>query len=191
VLEGVLDCWPWAGLVSGCLSGGDLKSGPRARLATLNGRTVRPTFPEFGRYLLGERVMFLGESNGDHLCSGAANGYWAERQAFLLGAKFDVIHPDERYGGEMNRVLRLALAERERVAWWARRPAYRHTLGLTDVPPDIDGRRVVGAGGATLLAVSRDSPGSETVIRVDGAALTIPAGEIVIVEVQAAGGGGP
>ncbi len=125
-------------LVSGAISLGSGKGGPDKSLETLSGTDAFPV-PGFGRYLLNDRIIFLGESNGDHYWWGTVNAsgqYWSERQVFLLGAKFDVMHPEES-PGVLDKIMLQAILERDRVGWWAREPRYFDTKGISRVTPEM------------------------------------------------------
>jgi hypothetical protein len=119
------------------------------------------TFPRFGRYILDDRIIFLGSSNGDFMWWGDYRGWnhWTERQAFLLGAKFDA---PTRFKGQhgwidpLNPVVKRVVAERERVEWWERGPVYRDRAGVTELPDGIDVRRFTDRNGVNLFTV--DNP---------------------------------
>lgn len=183
VIEGGVDVYPAAFLVSGGLGGGDWSGGPKRGVEALTPAAPRTTFPAFGRYLLDEHIIFLGQSNGDHQFWGPKNNYWTERQAFLLGAKFDVISPEEsrRTPAQMNQALRLAIEERERVGWWSRRPIYRHRAGVSDVPREIDVRCFRGAGGEDLLVFDNWNNLKSKQIRFDDVRIDVPARPLSIV----------
>jgi len=143
------------------------------------------TFPSFGRYLLDDRILFLGESNGAGRWWGPAADYWTERQAFLLGAKFDVIHPTEdgTPEGPEDRALVAAIAARDRSKWWERDPVYLDRRGLQDIPPDVDVRRYRGRQGETLLVVDNWKARSNVQVTVDGHVTALPADRLAIVVV--------
>lgn len=141
-IEYPVDIYPTAFLISGSLSGG-------------NWAGVMTTLPEFGRYLLDDRLLFLGQSNGDHAFWGPENDYWTERQAFLLGAKFDIITISDNKNApkQMNRAVEYAILERNRVSWWDRRPIYLNRNGITDVPEGVEIRKFQGKSGESLLVI--------------------------------------
>src|SRR5262249_56592137 len=111
VIEYPVDVYPGAFLVSGSLGAGAWAGGPGRTPERLGAALTRTTVPAFGRYLLDDRVLFAGDSNGDGRCWGPGADYWTERQAFLLGAKFDVIRPTEdgTPGGPADRALVAAI----------------------------------------------------------------------------------
>jgi hypothetical protein len=187
VVERAMDVYPAAFLASGALSGGTWQGGPERTLPVLGPGLTRTTFPSFGRYLLRDRVMFLGESNGDGRWWGPSADYWTERQAFLLGAKFDVIHPAE--AGEMdgapNRALEVAIAQRDRVDWWSREPRYLDRIGLDEIPPDVDVRRFRGKEGENLLAVDNWGQRRDVRITMDGRAVSLPSDALSVVVLPA------
>lgn len=156
VIEGVVDVYPCAFLLSGFIGGGAWGGGPQRTLENLGRGYDRMTYPAFGRYLLNDRVIFVGESNRDWNLWGHAHEYWVERQAFLLGAKLDAMHPYENDGdrfGPMNVAVARILAEWQHVGWWARRPLYCDRAGISDVPPGIDVRRFRGKDGEDLFVI--------------------------------------
>jgi hypothetical protein len=182
VIEYGVDVYPAAFLMSGSLNGGAWQGGPGRSVARFGAGLTRATAPEFGRYLFDDRVVFMGECNGDGRFWGPANDYWTERQAFLLGAKFDVVHPfeDELVGTE-NRALALAIAARARIGWWARRPVYRDRIGVRDVPAGVDVRRFRGKDGENLLVIDNWGRRRGQTLTVDGATLPISDEQLSIV----------
>ena len=74
----------------------------------------------------------MGESNGDHVFWGAKGQHWAERQAFLLGAKFDVISYTLRFPKE-TQAMELAIAERKRVSLSRSAPTCLQYLSPTSI----------------------------------------------------------
>lgn len=158
VIEMPMDVYPAAFLVSGSLWGGSsCRTSPGQRPGDLSDQLACVSFPRFGRYLLDDRMFFLGESNGDHTSWGNSRRlvYWTERQVFLLGAKFDAMRvaEDEKHPEQLNRALELILGERIRVGWWKRNPVYMDTAGVTDVPEGVEIRRFLASNGDTLLAI--------------------------------------
>ncbi len=77
-------------------------------------------FPEFGRYLLNDRLIFLGESNNGWVDWGAKGQYRQEIRCFLLGAKFDAIHPND--------VVREISRVRDAANWWGRSPRFEKII---------------------------------------------------------------
>jgi hypothetical protein len=185
VVEYAVDVYPAAFLVSGALGGGDWSGGPGRTPATLDGSRTRTTFPALGRYLFDDRIIFLGESNGDGRWWGAAGDYWTERQAFLLGAKFDVIHPTENGepDGPEDQALALAIQARDRARWWKRSLAYRDRMGLTGIPADVDVRRYRDHDGGDVLVVDNWHGHRELSVEVDGRPQTLPDDRLSIVDV--------
>ncbi len=158
VIEHSVDIYPAAFLISGSLWGGwQCNTSPGQSLGQLDEKLQCVTFPRFGRYLLDDRIIFLGECNGDHVFWGATRGYdyWTERQVFLLGAKFDAmrIAESDRTPQRLNRALELIINERKRVEWWARDPVYLDSRGLSEIPAGIEVRRFRGMQGEDLLVI--------------------------------------
>lgn len=178
VLEYAVDVYPRAALVSGSLTGGSFGGGPEREPRELGALAApRTTFPRFGRVLLGDASLFLGESNGDHVLWGAANGHWAERQAFLLGAKLDAMHVAEaRERPDVpNAALRRIVELRRRTGWWRRRPVYLDRLGVERVPDGIDVRRFRGSDGEDLLVVDNPQRLAGASVLLDGRPVALAA----------------
>lgn len=172
LIEFAVDVYPAPGLLSGCLSGGDVQGGP-GRTALEHGQT---TFPALGRYLLRERAMVIGESNGDHRFWGARNEHWAERQAFLLGCKLDVQSPAEGdpIGGAENRAMRRIFDLWRQTDWWSRAPRYVDRRGISEVSLGVDVRRFTTNTSDHLLVIDnwRRRRGASFVI--DGWRVDVP-----------------
>jgi hypothetical protein len=174
-IERLVDVYPTAFLVSGSLSGGDWAGGPRAWGRFFVGKASGTTYPEFGRYLMNDRLIFLGQSNGDFAFWGPKNDYWTERQAFLLGAKFDIINVyNDQNTREINHALKHAVGERNRVGWWQRNPVYLHRDGITDIPEGVDIRIFKGSRGENLIAIDNWNQLKDVRFRHSGNWLTIP-----------------
>jgi len=175
-IEYPVDIYPTPFLISGSLSGGNWAGGPKTKDQFILGRTAGTTFPEFGRYLLDDRIIFLGQSNGDHLFWGPTNDYWTERQVFLLGAKYDIITLFENHEEpkQMNRAVECAILERDRVDWWMRRPVYLHQNGVTDIPTGIDIRNFLGNSGENLIVIDNWIQRTNAKFRHNGSWIMIP-----------------
>lgn len=188
VIEYPVDVYPGAFLVSGSLGGGSWEGGPGRTPERLGTALTHTTFPAFGRYLLDDRLLFAGESNGDGRWWGPGADYWAERQAFLLGAKFDVMHPTEdgKPDGPANRALVAAIGARDRSGWWARNPVYLDRRGIGALPTDVDVRRYRGRDGETLLVVDNWHERHDVKVEVDGRSVSLPEERLAIVVVPRA-----
>jgi len=157
--EYVQDIYPTSALIGGSLWGlRRWHTEPGQTPADLGPELPRVTFPRFGRYLLDDRVMFLGYSNGDFMWWGPYRGhdYWTERQAFLLGAKLDaptLFKGQRGWINPVNQAVELIVGEWERVGWWDRRPVYRDRAGISDLPDGIDVRRFEDREGTSLFVV--------------------------------------
>src|SRR5262249_54072716 len=183
VIEYPVDIYPATCLVSGSLGGGDWEGGPGRTSAELGSGLTHTTFPSFGRYLLDDRVLFLGECNGDGRWWGPGAEYWTERQAFLLGAKFDAIHPTEndRPDGPEDQALALAIAARDRSGWWERAPVYLDRQGLGSVPSGVDVRHYRGHSGESLLVVDNWYQRSGLSVTLDGRPVALSDERLAIV----------
>jgi hypothetical protein len=173
IIEGAVDIYPVAGLVSGALLGD--KNGCGAPQRTPQ-NSVKSSYPQFGRYLLKDRILFSGEANTDYRFWGAgdwsrpgdslatscglpawcnSNGPCAngtERLAFILGNKLDVEHPKN------NPVLDAINAARMNSNWMQRQPVFLNTQGL-DLSriPSTSAVRITlfqDSGGKHLIAIS-------------------------------------
>ena len=135
-------------------------------------------------------MMFLGESNGDWRFWGKPNAYWCERQAFLLGAKFDAIQLTENGdpAGPPNRALSLAIEQRDEVGWWHRKPVYLDLKGITSVPGGIDVRRFRGKDGEDLLVIDNWDRRPGLSFEFLGRGVAVPERELSIVIVDRASG---
>src|SRR5262245_24161952 len=188
VIEYPVDIYPGAFLVSGSLGGGSWEGGPGRTPGRLGAALSHTTVPAFGRYLLDDRVLFAGESNGDGRWWGPGADYWTERQAFLLGAKFDVIRPTEdgKPDGPANLALAAAIAARDRSGWWHRNPVYLDRQGIGTLPADVDVRRYRGRDGETLLVVDNWHEHWGVSVEVDGRSVALPEERLAILVVARA-----
>lgn len=189
VIERAVDIYPSAFLISGSLWGGwQCNTSPGQFLEHLDKGLPCVTFLRFGRYLMDDRIFFLGESNGDHVFWGTSRGYdyWTERQAFLLGAKFDAmrIAEDERNPDQMNRALEQMIRERERTNWWKRDPVYVDTVGLSEIPSGVDIRHFRGKGGEALLVVDNWRRKKDQHVKLFGRQIDIPVDQVKILIVE-------
>jgi len=183
VVEYAVDVYPRPALVSGSLTGGSFGGGPSREPRELSELAVdRTTFPRFGRAILGERLLFLGESNGDHVLWGEENSHWAERQAFLLGAKLDAMRVAVSYDRPdvPNPALARIVALRRDAGWWRRAPVYLDRLGVAGVPPGVDVRRFRGRDGEDLLVVDNPARRPGVRVRLDGREVALDADPLSI-----------
>jgi len=183
VIEYAVDVYPRPALVSGSLGGGSFGGGPGREPRELGQLDAgRTTFPRFGRALLAEATLFLGESNGDHVFWGADSGHWAERQAFLLGAKLDAMRvaaaPDRP--DEPNEALRRIVTLRRATGWWKREPVYLDRLGITGVPDGVDVRRFRGNAGEDIVVADNWGRRSGLSVRLDDRPIALPAEQLSI-----------
>ena len=172
VIEGMVDIYPAAGLLSGSLKGaGAFIGGPDS----LPENSQTTTFPQLQRYLLNERAVFLGQSNGDHIFWGPDNNYWAERQAFLLGAKFDAATPYQ--DGSLyipNTALRLAIDLRNACNWWQRKPVYLDTWHITQIPEGIDVRHFSDSADTDIFVIDNWNQLTGTSFKYEDKSFNIP-----------------
>jgi len=189
VIERPVDVYPAAFLISGSLWGGKQCTTSPGQYPEQMGKNLRcVTFPRFGRYLLDDRILFLGESNGDHMFWGTARGhdYWTERQVFLLGAKFDAMRvaDSERTPERMNRAVEWIIKERDNVGWWGRDPVYLDTVGLSEVPAGVEVRRFRGNQGEELLVIDNWKRRAGQHVRLLGRLVNIPDNPISILVME-------
>jgi hypothetical protein len=198
LIEGVVDIYPSASLVSGSLVGTTGFCGAPYKQPKDSPKT---TFARLGRYLLNDRLVYLGESNTDYMFWGASKNWeksdfnakcsyssyceqqglcehWTEVQAFLLGAKLDVQHPDN------NPALDEIIRERQRVGWWGRQPIYLDTKGLDlrQLPADskVEVRRFKDRSGVDLLVISNPRQLTQLTVGLNGFTYRVPNKRIAI-----------
>jgi hypothetical protein len=199
LIEGAVDVYPAAGLLDGSLSGVPVLGLASSRLEPTR-RTPFVAFPRLAFYLLREHVLHLGGYNSDFPFAGTydtdgdgdldgaddpAQWYWAEQQAFLLGARITGSHLEvdvPGVGRVPNPRLLALIAERERVDFFGRRARYRDRIGLTSIPPDVVASRFVDRDGRTLVAVSNPTGRSGLTIAVDGVAVPVCAATLSLVD---------
>lgn len=178
VMEGIVDIYPIAGLISGGVVGVNIWKGSPDSLPE---NAVATTFPAFGRYLLNDRDVFLGQSNGEHIFWGPSANYWLERQAFLLGAKYDVSNPNDNYNPNTpNPALTLGISERNNVNWWQRKPRYLDTRGITYIPSGIEVRRFIDTAGCNLFTIDNWNQRTGQVFVFEGKSFNIPSQKLSI-----------
>jgi hypothetical protein len=202
MIEGAVDLFPAPGLMDGGLTGVPA-NGMLDNTAPLSPERPFVTFPRLAYYLLPDHQLHLGGYNNDFPLAGAFDTdgdqvveasdetpgwFWAERQAFLLGARFTGSHletwlPD--VGLVDNPWVDAVVAERDRVGFWARRPRYLDTVGLGPAPDGLEVRRFATADGGTLLAVVNWQQRPGQVITVDGVAVPLCAGRLALIDVAA------
>jgi hypothetical protein len=162
------------------------------------------SFPPFTRYLLRDRLIYQGESNTDWRFWGTNRGFnntadpvnkvcgfptycaangpcenGAERLAFLLGAKLDVMTPAG------NPVLDQIISERQRVKWWTRRPQFLYLQGLTGLPAastKVEITHFRDVNGADLAAISNPKLVSGLSFSLNGQSLAVPVQKIAIID---------
>lgn len=158
-IEYPVETYPVPFSASGCLTGADPQAGPTREFSNLG----RGTFPRLGRAILDHHMMFLGGSNGDHTLVGPTGEYWSERQAFLLGAKLDIISMTESgdyVTGIVNKAVERIIRLRDQSDWWNLNPQYLDVLNISNVPRGIDIRRFRAKNGINLYVI--DNPVGQT-----------------------------
>lgn len=163
VIEFVTDLYPNPYLVSGSLN-------------ATSSIGYEP-FPRLIRFLLNDRLMLMGECNGDWKWWGPEGEYKTIREAFLLGCAFDVIHPD-------NEILRLAISARNKVGWQFREVVYHDEVGLSKVPADVKVRRFRDKDGKHLFAIENWSQKPDLKFRYSAVDYDIPTEKLSIIEGQ-------
>ena len=173
IIEGAVDIYPAAGLVSGALLGDANGCGAPQRTPQ---NSVKSSYPQFGRYILRDRILFSGEANVDYRFWGTGNwttqgdtlatscglpawctangpcAYGTERLAFILGNKLDVMHPTN------NPILDAINTARINSNWMQRQPVFLNTQGLdlSQIPSTSAVRITLfqDRGGKHLIAIS-------------------------------------
>lgn len=175
VCERAVDVYPTAFFMSGALWGGPrFRTYAEQTLDQIPQGQTGIAFPRFARYVIDDRVVFMGESNGDHAMWGVTHGqdYWGERQAFLLGCKLDWMQrPDGSTPNDP--AVPMIIDAWTRNNFWARSPVYLDTLGVRNVPTSADVRRFRGSAGETIIAVVTDLPNRSLSFDVDGQTRTL------------------
>jgi hypothetical protein len=178
-IEWSVDIYPAANILSGSLCGrlnnGVCEGGPNKTPENSN----RTTFIRFGRYLLGDRIVFLGQSNNDWKFWGPENNYWTERQAFLLGAKFDAITP--------NSFLLDIKNERDKVSWWKRNPRYLDIKDISNIPSGIEVRRFIDKNSEDLFVIDNWGERHGLSFYFQGRQIHIPSRKISIIDLGTVG----
>jgi hypothetical protein len=186
VIEGALDLYPTANLVSLCLHypGAGYPGGPGHTSDDLGPAVPRVPFPQLGTRLLSDHILINGQANTGHELWGSANAYWTERQVFLLGHKYDAFTPYETWSspGTANLALGLALGLRDRVQWWSREPRYCDRRGITALPAGVDVRRFVDQAGVDLLVIDNWSQLTGRSFRFLGNQVAVPTARLSILE---------
>jgi Abnormal spindle-like microcephaly-assoc'd, ASPM-SPD-2-Hydin len=193
IIEGAVDIYPVAGLVSGALLGDESACGAPQKTPQ---NSAKSTYPQFGRYILRDRILFSGVANTDYRFWGTGhwttpgdsvvtqcgipawcntNGpcaYGAERLAFILGNKLDVQEPTN------NPVLDAINTARINSNWMQRQPVFLNTQGLdlSHIPPTSAVRITLfqDSGGKHLIAISNPRLESGLTFRFNNQAYTVP-----------------
>jgi hypothetical protein len=199
MIEGAVDLYPTAYLVSnalhypfyedGHLVGGFL-GGPGHTLDDLGkldpgsptGTVDMVPFPQLGNFILSDRLFFNGVSNSGGAVWGKAAQYWAERQNFLLGWKFDIQQPFDGWDdpNQDNPAVALTIALRDAAGWWQREPRYLDRRGLSQVPGAVDVRRFVDRNGVDLLVIDNWHQVPGLTFQFLGKSLPVPTSRLTI-----------
>lgn len=188
VTEGMCDLFPFASLISGFIHGQIAGGLPERPLENLGQGFNTTSVPRFGRFILSDRYVFLGQTNLDENWWGPSADHLIERQIFLLGAKFDIATPwaDHNHPEVMAPVVRMILDEWNRVGWWPREPQYKDRLGITELPSGVDARLFVDKDGASILAVENWQQQSGLTFKLWGKTIAVPTAKLSLVEPEAA-----
>lgn len=182
LIEGALDAYPSAFMVSNSLHYPGREGGPDRTVENLgdtdssSGSVITTVpFPRLGTYVLNDRLFFNGTSNDGYQWWGPEHGYWVERQAFLLGHKFDNGKPNEDWNDppKENVAVARAVKLRDAFGWWERRPRYLDRGGLTGIPEGIDVRRFLDEDCTTLFAVDNPERLSKLSFKADGVEIPV------------------
>lgn len=172
IIEGAVDLYPAAYMISSAF-GQDTSStqtgGPDFTLEVLEangtGSDQSIFFPRLATIVLNDRIIFDGESNTGYQMWGDFNwrnnesppddawNYWIERNCFLLGHKFDVIHPKLADYSTPNPRLYDVLNLRDDHHWWIRDMRYQDIDGITNIDSDLRVRRFVDLNGESVFVV--------------------------------------
>jgi HYDIN/CFA65/VesB-like, Ig-like domain/Cep192 domain 4 len=193
IIEGAVDIYPAAGLVSGALLGDENACGAPQRTPQ---NSVKSSYPQFGRYILKDRLLFSGAANTDYRFWGTGhwttpgdsivtqcgvpawcntNGpcaYGTERLAFILGNKLDVQDPTN------NPVLNAINTVRTNSNWMHRQPVFLNTQGLdlSQIPSTSAVKITLfqDSGGKHLIAISNPRLESGLTFRFHSQTYTVP-----------------
>ena len=191
IIGGLVDAYPRASLISGLVSASGWQVGSAITPEVSNSGV----FPNFARFVLPQRILFLGESNGEHNTVGPV-AYWLERQVFLLGLKTEMMRPDVLvtvFSTDINQYIPVFVqnpylldikAKRNAVQWWNQNLEYWDTIGLTEIPPGMDARRFKTKDGKDWILV--DNPGQERnkSLKLKGKTIPIPTELLSIIKVE-------
>lgn len=161
VIEFPVDIYPTSFLTGTSFSGlVDPQKGPLGGPGIKKENFNQTVFPQLARYILDDRIFFIGESNYDHYLWGTVKEYvglnrgfvypvyqqfcnqnpdqcwyWMERQAFLMGGKFDAWHIEENQSAPnvLDKIINLTVAEWEKTNWNERQPRYYDTKGISEI----------------------------------------------------------
>jgi hypothetical protein len=180
ILEGYVDVFPRAALLSGALwFNAPSRRFPETPQCPANTQPhpicdpaceTQCAFMPLSRAIMGNHVGYWGSSNGDHIYMGASHAYFLERQAFLLGLKLDLALPDDS-AAALSKLKTL----RDAVDWWAHRPVYFDKMLLSSVPPGVDARIHRGSDGRCFVTVDNAPRYGAASLRVAGVLYPIPA----------------
>ncbi len=211
LIEGAVDIYPAAYLNDGSIyRDSDTFRGARdendceATLDNLLAGNIEATilYPEFGTYLLNDRIHFNGQTNSQGLSwgntalplsasadPGANPEYWGPRQTFNLGHKYNLFRINYDGTAEeyiIHELAKLAIDLRECVSWWSRDPLYQHDWGISNVSSGITVRRFLDKNGDSLLVVDHYDYATLPAQQFDfgGSTLTAPESRIAIYDTQ-------
>ena len=113
------------------------------------------SFIKLVRLVMGDALGYFGYQDGELARWGDKNQWFSERQAFMLGAKFDAGYRlCGKYTPPEDCILRKVHKLRSGLDWWPRRFSYLDTIGITnDHVGLIDVRRFDDKDNKTVLLV--------------------------------------
>lgn len=149
------------------------------------------SFPRLARYVMDDKTIFLGASNGDYAYWADYGEYWTMRNAFLLGAKFDLQSPGPQAfsSTSMWAPLERILDLRENSDWWSRDMVYYDEEGVSNIPSGIEVRRFVDKDGYNAFCIENWQQQTQKSFTFGGRSYSIPSDQLSIVDLRPAATG--
>ena len=119
------------------------------------GSRPRGSFIKLVRLVMGDALGYFGYQDGELARWGDTHNWFSERQAFMLGAKFDAGYRlCGKYTPPSDCFLRKVHKLRSSLDWWTRRFSYLDTIGISNKYVGlIDVRRFDDKDNKTVLLV--------------------------------------